>query len=75
MKTIFTIILLPLLLLSCAKKQSYMCYCTTTKASLWGDPTITNKSYNIYNKEKRAQKECDEHEESGIWTKTECVIK
>lgn len=63
-----------LTLVSCQKKQGYICYCTTTEASLWGDPKVTKSSYTIYNTRKKAEKECTAKKAEGIWINRSCSL-
>jgi hypothetical protein len=78
MKTIFTFLALVLLFTSCEKPKDYTCICTITEESMFSSKATTHEEYyTIHNKKRKAVKECDNHEPSGVqvWTKTECSIQ
>ena len=77
MKTIF-ILLICTLFVACEKPQDYFCVCIITQQSpLGGNPSTHEENYVIHNKKRKAVRECDNHEPSGIqvWTKTDCAVK
>lgn len=77
MKKTLTLICLASIMCSCEKPANYKCVCTTTSKNILSSGTTTErKSYNIYDKKRKAEKRCKEYEPDGIeiWGSTSCTL-